>query len=305
MNRLALVMVNHNGGEETVRSVDSVLKDQGREDLLILVDNGTSDGSGIQAVEGKERVYYIENKENDPFAEATNIGVRFALEKKYKFVGIINPDVRVEPGMMDILCDYLQQNESVGAVSPLMYYEKPENTLWFAGGRIHWLIGWMSHVGNGDQPDDIACYAGKTQYLTGCCWVAPSEVWQNVGLLDPSYGMYAEDVDWSYRSRIKNYTLHVVPGAKLVHRLSYSSGGGRNPFKMTYRTLATKLFFKRFTPNWMKPLQFLFASGLAVFYAIFLLIKENKGSSKAFLNAHFTKVKERIPWPPSQQTIKS
>jgi len=295
-------MVNHNGGDEVLASARSVSDDLTDNDILILVDNGSSDSSVQNIKEKYEQIYVIETGENLPFAAANNKGIKFALDKGYSYIGIINPDVRVRHGMTGSLVKKLEEEggyKRYGAVSPVMLYEKPANTIWFAGGKIWWLFAWISHIGNGKQVENAKKYSGDTYYLTGCCWLAKSETWKTTGLMDDCYGMYAEDVDWSWRVRRKGLHLGIVPEAILVHRLSQSSGGGRSVFKMKYRTLATRLFFRRFTPFYIIPFQTIGKLPVIAAYFIFLCLKRENKAAKSYLSAHLSRLGERIPWPPA------
>ncbi|MCB2198060.1 glycosyltransferase family 2 protein [bacterium] len=304
MKRAAYVMVNHNGGEETLASARSLLADLTVEDVLILVDNGSTDGSGELVAKELKRLVYLHHSENLPFAAATNVGIRKAMEMGAEVIGLINPDVRILPGMTNSLLHHLQVSSSASrsAVSPVMLYDEPKDRIWYAGGRIYWSLGWLSHRGAGRHLSRAHRYGGETDYLTGCCWLASIEVWERVGLLDESYGMYAEDADWSVRAKQQGVKLLVDPTALLVHRLSLSTGGGRNPLKMMYRTRATRLFLHRFTPGpyrvLQKPLSWLVAQA----YTVFLLLRHGKASASAYHKAWQTSIEERIPWPPSRPT---
>ena len=107
MNRVAFVMVNHNGGEEVLHSVRSVLMEMTEEDRLVLVDNGTSDGSGQRVYEEFPDIHYIGLADNHTFAAANNHGIRWALKHKFSFIGPINPDVRLKPVMIDRMVRHL------------------------------------------------------------------------------------------------------------------------------------------------------------------------------------------------------
>ncbi len=295
-------MVNHDGGEETLRSVESLMKELSREDQLFLVDNGSQDGSGKACVKAFPQIGYLSHEENLTFAEASNRGVIQALAEGYRYVGLLNPDVRVQRGMVDALTDSLIWEVDTAAVSPLILYPDGRR-IWFAGGKIHWLFGWMSHVNQGRVWQRSLVSWLPSDYLTGCCWLSPAEAWRRVGLLDPSYGMYAEDADWSLRATHAGLNLRVTTNAKLVHNISRSSGGGRNPFKMWYRTRATRLFFHRHTPRGILRLaQPVFARLFAVFYSIFLLLDAGRASARSYLAAWMIKTGDRVPWPPSQKT---
>jgi len=303
--RVAFVMVNHNGGEETLLSVESLLSDMDKNDTLFLVDNGTDDGSGILVSKKYPEIVFIQNEENYPFAKATNIGLQQAMDKGYAYVGLINPDVRIHKGMVKELVESFSKSEydPIGAVSPIMFYDDPSDKIWFAGGAINWPLAWTSHIGNGKHTSNLKKYEGAVTYLTGCCWLCPAHVWDKVGLLDESYGMYSEDADWSVRAGRLGYKLVVIPGAKLIHRVSMSSGGGRTNFKLIYRTLSSRLFFKRFTPAYIRPAQVVLSFLFMLFYASFLFFANGPDAMKVYLKASRTKIKESIPWPPSPKIM--
>src|SRR5205814_9885572 len=85
-----------------------------------------------------------------------------------------------------------------------------------------------------------------TGYLTGCCLLAPRAAWEQVGLLDERYFLYAEDSDWSLRARAAGWRLLFVPGAKLWHKVSASSGAA-SPWKIYQRLRANLMLFATHT----------------------------------------------------------
>jgi GT2 family glycosyltransferase len=300
--RAAFVMVNHNGGNETLLSVKSLLDEMSPEDKLFLIDNGSSDNSGVRAANLSEEIHFISHDENKPFAEATNIGIRTALEEGYPFVGPINPDVRVRPGMISHLAAFLQHDRhaTCAAVSPVILYDDPEDRIWFGGGRLIYPISWTQHIDRRVRLGEIRKSSRDVQFVTGCCWLSPAWAWRAVGLLDPSYGMYSEDVDWSTRAWRIEKRLVLVPDSELVHHISMSTGGGRSAIKMTYRTLAGRLFFERWTPPCLRFPQRVLTPLFVAFYATFLYLAEGPDVAKSYLRAWRTKLKDPVPWPPSR-----
>lgn len=298
MPRVAFIMVNHNGGEETLHSVRSLVSDLGKDDLLYLVDNGTSDGSGKVVKKEYPSIVYLENHENMTFSGANNRGIREALERGFRYIGLINPDIRTIPGMVQTLVEHLEMFPQSGAVSPIMYYESPANTIWSAGGTIHWNLGWAANRGLNKPARAGWRYHGRTEFLSGCCWLARREAWERVGLLDETYAMYAEDVDWCYRAGLAGFRLDVDNRAKLIHRISQSSGGGRSPFKMMYRTMASRLFFSRYSTLCQRIAQKSIGTVANAGYAFVLAAKGEFRALKTFVDALRQPLPERISWPP-------
>ncbi len=76
------------------------------------------------------------------------------------------------------------------------------------------------------------------------------EVIDAVGLLDPSYTIYCEDVDFCLRARRAGWKCLYEPRALVRHKVSSSSGGGMTPFKIEHRIASTFRLFRRFKPLW-------------------------------------------------------
>ncbi|MBD3165197.1 glycosyltransferase [bacterium] len=297
MKRVAWVMVTHNGGEEVLQALQTLEADLGPGDRIILVDNGSEDHSATIANDRFSRLSVIGTGANLPYAEANNLGVRRALREGYWFIGLINPDVRVTTGMTESLLHEISIRSRPVVVSPWIDY--PNGRTWFGGGRIHWAVGWIGHRGLIFPQQKETLKVRPTDYVSGCCFLTTSKVWSRVGPLSGRYGMYVEDVDWSHRARMRGVHLFVTPAARLVHNVSSSSGGGRTALKMKYRTRAGKLFFRRNTPGYLTPFQFLLHPLIVWAYAVFLSMKTTPSAFRAYLQASIKPVKETLPWPPN------
>jgi hypothetical protein len=114
--------------------------------------------------------------------------------------------------------------------------------IWYAGARLSTGLGLAQH--RGLRTTDRGQYRDvePTGYLTGCCLLAPREAWEEVGLLDERYFIYAEDSDWSLRARALGWRLLFVPQAKLWHKVSASSGA-TSPWKIYQRSRANLRLF--------------------------------------------------------------
>jgi len=305
-HRVAWVMVNHNGGGELLATVDSLADDLSAGDTIVLVDNGSGDGSAEQVLALHRNVVLLRNDDNLPFSAASNRGIQYALERDCPWIGLLNPDVRVTPGLTDELVRALEEGgaERVGAVSPVITFGGTDR-IWFAGGVILWPLAWIHHRGMGKRRGNAYRYHGFTSYLTGCCWLSPAQAWREVGLLDERYLMYAEDADWSARARAAGWRLRVHSTASLQHNVSSSTKGRFSPVKLYYRTVMGRRFFKFNTPLWARPLQLIGATLMHLVYAAFLLLTGNAEALEAYRRALRLKPTERVKWPPSPKQIVS
>lgn len=304
MKRVAWVMVNHNGGEELIATVASLSADLTDNDVILLLDNGSEDDSAGRAAERFPHVQMILTDENLPFSVATNRGLSFALEQGYTWVGIINPDVRVTPGLTGELIRTFSERtrKERAAVSPVMTFGSTDR-IWFAGGRYFWSLGWIQHRGMGKLARVGYRYRGSTEYLTGCCWLSPAEAWRSIGLLDEAYVFYAEDADWSLRAIQAGWELYIQPDAALSHNVSSSTKGRFSPVKMFYRTVMARRFFSLNTPPSMRILQKFGVPLMHLVYSAYLYLSGNRRALSVYREALKRKPTEQVKWPPSRETI--
>lgn len=204
----------------------------------MVVDNASSDGTAVAIAAEYPDVELLALGENRRFAGGNNAGLERALARGDDAVMLINNDVLADPAMLEHLLLALEQATGPVALSPLIYHAAPSDRVWYAGGRCMPWLAHSSHVGI-RQPDRGQWRAiTQTGYLTGCCLLASRAVWQDVGLLDERYFIYAEDADWSLRARARGCRLLLVPTARLWHEVSASSGGAVNAWKIHHRLRA-------------------------------------------------------------------
>ncbi len=163
---------------------------------------------------------------------------------------------------------------------------------------MSWPFAFAWNRGSGKALKSANEFDGSTDYLSGCCWISPIGVWKAVGSMDGRFGMYSEDVDWSWRARRSGYDLHVVGDSLLLHNISTSSGGSYSLMKMRYRALANRLFFRKHSGRWMRILQFLLRFVPVLAYTLFVMLKGESAPAKMYLKSNLERLDERLEWPP-------
>src|SRR5262249_14613672 len=167
-------------------------------------------------------------------------------------VMLLNNDVVVDPGLVEKLIAALLEDPTAAAAAPLIYFAPPSDRIWYAGGRCRPWLAHTSHRAIRERDRGRYRSVEETGYLTGCCLMAKGEAFRNVGLLDERYFIYAEDADWCLRARAAGYRLLFVPTARLWHRVSASSGGALNPWKVYQRLRANVALWARNTRGWSR-----------------------------------------------------
>ncbi len=226
-----IIVLNWNGKNDTLECLHSLQQVTYPNFRVVVVDNASSDCS-VDAIREKfPSVQIISNKENLRFAGGNNVGIRYALDYGADYVLLLNNDTVVDKEFLTEMVAIADQSARMGMIGPKIYYYSEPKKIWYAGGRIEWWKGWVSHIGirelDGGQYDAIT----EVDYLTGCCMLVKREVIEKVGILDESFYIYGEDADWCIRASRAGYKLMYVPSSMVWHKLSASIGGHLSWFK--------------------------------------------------------------------------
>lgn len=192
---------------------------------IIVVDNASTDGSAEMVRENFPDVTLVRNAENLGFAKANNIGIQQCVGE---FVALVNSDVHVLPDCIATLVAYCQARPRAGLVGPYiiggdgkqqrscraspniwnMFCRAFALDLVFPRSRIFngYFMGHWDH--RTTRPVDI---------LSGCFWLTRRPALDQVGLLDESFFIYGEDMDWCKRFRDLGWSVDFVPEAEAIH----------------------------------------------------------------------------------------
>ena len=248
MSTLAVIVLSWNGAaltRDTLRSLATCRMPQAWRLRVLVVDNASSDGSPQLVRDEFPGVELLALAENRRFAGGNNAGLERALAAGADAIMLLNNDVVADPGMIEKLLAALAEDPSAGAAAPLIYFAPPTDRIWYAGGRCRPWLAHSSHRAIRERDHGQFRSIEETGYLTGCCLLATTEAWRKVGLLDERYFIYAEDADWCLRARAAGYKLLFVPTARLWHRVSASTGGAMNPWKVYQRLRANVTLWSR------------------------------------------------------------
>lgn len=225
MKKVTVIIPNYNGRKYIGACLDS-LRDQLAEGEVLVVDNGSSDGSYEQVRDGYPWVRCIRLEENTGFCHAVNVGLR-ASNTPYCI--LLNNDTRVLPGFVSGLLDAIEGKEKVFAVSSRMLMWDRTDLIDDAGDR-YCALGWAFARGKGrpaaeyDRPAEVFAACGGAS-------IYRREVFEEIGYFDELHFAYLEDIDIGYRARLYGYRSLYEPAAQVVHAGSASTGSRYNEFK--------------------------------------------------------------------------
>lgn len=240
---LSVIVVNWNTCELLRTCLASVKQHTtGLEYELIVVDNGSSDGSPAMVREEFPEAVQIENKDNRGFAAANNQGIRAAHGRA---VLLLNSDTELIENSFLKLHRFLFSREEIGAVGGRLIY--PGGTpQWSYGfepslGRMLWItVSGLLHIPWGRKPSAVVPEGVDrplmVEYVVGADLMAKKSVLDQTGLLDESFFAYFEETDLCTRMRQAGYEVWYTPETAIIHRVGGSFGSAALPRLRIYYT---------------------------------------------------------------------
>lgn len=296
--RVAAVVLNFNGKEITLQTLDSLLAmDYPACDLLV-VDNGSSDGSQEAIAERFPEVAQVRVEENRGISYGMNHGLRWVLERGYDYALLLNNDIEVDPAMLGEMVTVAEGDPSIGCVGPKAYYYWDRERIWSAGGRLPYRNSVTRERGDGEIDRGQYDHDQEVDYVNGCAMLVRRAALEAAGLWDPTYYICAEDADFCVRVKRQGYRCYYAHRARLWHMISHSTGGykaGR-----TFHTGRSSAIFVRRHANLVQRLSFLAWSAVA-FPAAWLreLPRGNQGAAWAKLKGIVAGLRQPLAPPPA------
>lgn len=243
--KVTIVTLNWNGKKDTIECLESLKQVTYPNYEILLVDNGSTDGSAEFFREHCPEISIIENEKNLGFTGGCNIGIKKAISDSTDYILLLNNDVAVEPDFLDELISAARKNGNVGILgTKINYYDAPDY-IWAAGGFINYWICLVAYHGMNKPDTGEYSYEKDVDFVSGCAMLIRADVFQKIGLLDERYFAYFEDVDICLMAKKNRYGVRYVPSAKIYHKVSRSSGGALSPFSLYYNTRNKLLFLSK------------------------------------------------------------
>ena len=212
-----VVLLNWNSLDETRTAVASVLQMDYPNFRILIVDNGSQDGSTVQLrTLADERVELLESPVNTGYTGGCNLGLERALALGADYVWLLNNDAVVGPETLSSLVALAEADERIGLVTPRIAALN-EDRITFAGGVIS-----MKDTLYNETHDPAVAAEWAAQYpdaglVIGTAMLVRAELARKIGLLDPAFFAYFEDIDYSARSAGAGFRNVVDPNTVVRH----------------------------------------------------------------------------------------
>lgn len=241
---ISIITINYDHPEITCQLLESLRHVTWPNIEVIVVDNASpNDDPAIIKINYPE-IIFIQSKKNLGFAGGNNLGVRIA---KGKYVLFLNNDTEVSPGFLEPLVRKMENDVSIGAVSPKIKFFFQQDIVQFAGiTEFNPYTIRNRGIGYGEKDDGRFDKDFPTAYVHGAAMMVPMEVIRKIGMMSEAYFLYYEEHDWASRIRRAGYTLWYVHDSLVLHKESVSTGK-MSPVKIYYMNRARVLYLRRNT----------------------------------------------------------
>jgi len=218
-NKLSIIIVNYNGGEYILKTLESIEKHPPSLPFeIIVVDNASTDGSCEKVAKSFPSVHLLRLEENIGFGRANNLGVENSSGDLILF---LNNDTYVTEDALDSMAEFLK-NPKVGAVGCKLLYGNGKFQLSFGKDKSFFREIKDKFLGRLLEKFYAFRLRGKktsfeVDWLCGACIMTRRDVIKTVGGFDETFFLYMEDVDWCKRVREAGYRVLYTTEAEIFH----------------------------------------------------------------------------------------
>ncbi len=288
MNRVAVVVLNYKGIEDTTSCLASLAAQTYKDFLMVAVENGSHDGSAekFKAFEKKygRRLHTLYNQENLGFDGGVNTGITWALEHDFEYIVLFNNDAIADKKWLEILVKTADKQKEAGIITGLLLHQD--------GKTIDSTGDWFSTWGlpfprNRDNPTDKA---PASEYVFGASAGASlykAKMLHEIGIFDNDFFAYYEDADISFRAQLAGWKVYYEAKAVAYHQQGATSKRMPSGFTVHQTFKNLPLLFTKNVPAGL-----LFSVGTRFWPAYFLMLGNaiKNGSGKAALTGYFKSI---------------
>lgn len=248
MNEITVVVPNYNGIEFVENCFQALYQEQEQIKFdMILVDNGSKDGSREFVERKYKEVKVIPLGRNTGFCTAVNVGIKAAVTP---YVILLNNDTRICKGFVKALYETIQKDSHIFSVSSMMIQDRCR-TMIDDAGDFYCSLGWAFANGKDKPIDD---YESPYEITAACGGAAiyRKSVFEQIGYFDEAHFAYLEDIDVGIRSKLYGYRNVYEPKARVYHVGSGASGSRYNEFKIKNSSRNSVYIIRKNFPMVMK-----------------------------------------------------
>ena len=249
--KIGIIIVNFNGYKDTIDCLNSLRKITYSNYVIIVVDNASNNESVAELKKTIHTEVLLCSESNTGFSGGNNIGIKYALEHDCDYCLLLNNDTEVDQDFLSFLVEVAEQSKGKTVVTPKIRYYSDKTKIWYAGGMLNNITSRTNHIGINETDEGQYDESKPVTFVSGCCMLIPREIVDSVGLMEESFFLYCEDLEYCLRITGKGFELRYEPHSIIYHKVNASTGKASN--LVTYYTVRNKMYIIRsFFKGWRK-----------------------------------------------------
>lgn len=233
--RVGVAVLNYRGASDTIACLAS-LRALSTAVRVVVVDNGSSDGSVEQITAAAPGVEVIENDSNLGFGAGNNVAIERFLADDVDFVWLLNNDATVERDTLAAMLDVAAPDERIGAVGSVIY-DATHRT------KVQTWGGGSSSRRTGRTADAMSA-GDRVDYITAASALLRAAALRDVGDFDPRFFFLYEDVDLGVRLRERGWRIAVAENSRVWHK-GGATTPAMSPFRMEHHAAGLVMFLRK------------------------------------------------------------
>lgn len=229
---VSVIIVSHNGQRHLRECLPSVCGQDYPDFQVLVVDNGSSDGSAGFVESEFPSVKVIMNEVNLGFGRANNAGAKQATGE---YLAFLNQDTVVEPRWLSGLVSALEEHPEAALATPKILLSTEPAKINACGNQSHYTG--LSFCRGAGQPADSFSALEKVNAVSGAAFVIRSDVFHELRGFDEDFFLYMEDIDLSWRARLCGHSCIYVPDSIVLHDYALTFGPDKSYFQERNRWL--------------------------------------------------------------------
>lgn len=260
-HKVAIIILNWNTSEVTIDCLHSLFQISYSDFKIFLVDNASND-TEYQLIrdycDKHSQISLISLAYNYGFAEGNNIAIRIATETyQPDYYLLLNSDTLVDAHFLEKIIAPTLLDKNIGIAVPKIFFYKPSDRLYYAGGYINKFSGMGEHRGWQQKDNKQYDIQEKVNFANGCCMLITKQLYDKIGNLNRIFFANIEDVEYSYRCTKAGFGIIYVPSSIVIHKEGYASRRNKGQWFRIYLSTRNLILFYKERNEWYKPLFFL------------------------------------------------
>lgn len=277
--KIPVVILNYNSSSDCRKCVSFLKKQKGVDIEIILVDNCSKeyDLTSLRKLAEEQGCTLLESKENRGYNAGNNIGLRYAVEKDYKYALIANPDMEFpQSHYIASLAQIMEQDEQIAVcasdvVTPEGLHQNPLRELGYYE-ELFWPITILRNRKNGNIFIMDSIQSGYCDKVSGCCFMICLSFVKKIGFFDENVFLYSEEPILAKQVQYSNRKMYYLSTAQSIHRHIKSEKGNSKP-RMRALMTSRKYYLRNYSGFSQIKLMIMFASKTIEKWFVELFVK--------------------------------